>query len=89
LDLSFLVIPITFFSGFLIGWKIRGAAGLALSAAAGSAAYVLGLIVLVGPAAVFTFDVFTQMLMVAFGALTSTFGWIVGANYEYLRPKKK
>jgi len=43
---------------------------------------VLGLFLIAGPSAVFTFDIFTQLLMVAFGALAAIFGWFIGENYE-------
>ena len=89
MDLSPLVIPITLLAGFLIGLKIRNVAGLAISTIVGAIAWVLGLIVLAGGASVFSFDVYTQILMVAFGALTSLFGWVIGANFEFLRTKKK
>jgi len=89
MGLSLLVVPITFLLGFLLGWRIRSVAGLVMSVVAGSVVYISGLIVLAGSASVFTFDVYTQMLMVAFGALISLFGWVIGANLEYLRIQKK
>jgi hypothetical protein len=89
MDLSLLVIPITFFLGFLIGLKVRSVVGFGMSAVIGSVAWVLGLIVLAGGDSVFTFDVFTQILMVAFGALASLFGWAVGTNADLFNPRRK
>ncbi len=82
MDLGWLVIPLTFFTGFVLGKKVHGTMGMAVSAVLGASVYVLGLFLIAGPSAVFTFDIFTQLLMIAFGALTAIFGWFIGENYE-------
>jgi hypothetical protein len=89
MDLSLLVIPITFFLGFLIGLKVHSTIGFGMSAVIGSVAWVLGLIMLAGEESVFTFDFFTQILMAAFGALASIFGWAVGANIDLLHLRRR
>jgi hypothetical protein len=82
MDLGWLVIPLTFLTGFVLGKKVHGTMGMAVSAVLGASVYVLGLFLIAGPSAVFTFDIFTQLLMVAFGALAAIFGWFIGENYE-------
>ena len=82
LDFVWLAIPITFLAGFLLGKKLHGTIGMTASAIVGASAYILSLIILAGPPAVFTFDIFTNLLMVAFGALVAVFGWFIGENYE-------
>ena len=82
MDFGWLVIPFTFLTGFILGKKVHGTMGMAVSAVLGALVYVLGLFLIAGPSAVFTFDIFTQLLMVAFGALTAIFGWFIGENYE-------
>jgi hypothetical protein len=91
MDISWLVIPLTFLTGFVLGKKVHGTVGMAVSAALGALVYVLGLFLIAGPSAVFTFDIFTQLLMVAFGALTAIFGWFIGENIKLptLRKTKK
>jgi hypothetical protein len=84
LDFGWLVIPITLLAGFLLGRKLHGTVGLTVSAVAGALAYMLGLVILLGPAAVLMFDLFSQILMVVFGALAAIFGWLIGENYELL-----
>ena len=90
MDFGWLVIPITFLAGFMLGKKLHGTVGMTASAVVGASAYVLGLIILAGPPAVFTFDILTHLLMVAFGALVAIFGWFIGENYELpIRKSKK
>ncbi len=82
MDLSWIVIPLTFLAGFVLGKKVHGTVGVVVSAALGAAVYVLGLFLIAGSSAVFTFDIATQLLMVAFGALAAVFGWLIGENFE-------
>ena len=89
LDFVWLVIPITFLAGFMLGKKLHGTVGMTVSAVVGALAYVLGLIILAGPPVVFTFDIFTHLLMVAFGALVAIFGWFIGENYKLPIRRKK
>ncbi|RJS75347.1 hypothetical protein CW712_04805 [Candidatus Bathyarchaeota archaeon] len=84
MTLSFLVFPITFFVGFLLGRKIHGTVGIAASVVAGAAVYIAGLIGIAGAPSVLTFNLLTQILMAAFGALASVFGWFIGVNLELL-----
>ncbi|MEM2969802.1 MAG: hypothetical protein QXR63_02585 [Candidatus Bathyarchaeia archaeon] len=82
--LAFIIIPVTLSVGIALGKVIHRTLGLAVSAVAGAVAYMFGLYALAGPAAIFTFDLSTQLLMVAFGAIMATFGWYIGENYELL-----
>ncbi|MBS7614572.1 hypothetical protein KEJ18_02405 [Candidatus Bathyarchaeota archaeon] len=82
--LAFLIIPVTLCVGIVLGRVIHGTLGIVVSAVAGATVYVFGLYALAGSAAIFTFDLFTQLLMVAFGAIMATFGWYMGENYELL-----
>jgi hypothetical protein len=88
MDLSWLVIPLTLLTGFVLGKKVHGTMGMVVSAALGATVYVLGLFLIAGSSAVFTFDIFTQLLMVAFGALAAVFGWFIGENFELPIPRK-
>ncbi len=82
--ITFLVVPVTLLIGIMLGRVVHRTLGLIVSAVAGAAIYVFGLYALAGPAAIFTFDLSTQLLMVAFGAIMATFGWFIGENYELL-----
>jgi hypothetical protein len=72
----------------VLGKKVHGTMGMVVSAALGATVYVLGLFLIAGSSAVFTFDIFTQLLMVAFGALAAVFGWFIGENFELPIPRK-
>jgi hypothetical protein len=91
MELGWLVILLTLLTGFVLGKKVHGTMGIIISAALGATVYVLGLFLIAGPSAVFTFDISTQLLMVAFGALTAIFGWFIGENIKLpiLRKTKK
>ena len=82
MDFGWLAIVLTFLAGFALGKKVHGTVGIVVSAASGAAIYLLGLFLIVGPSAVSNFDVLTQLLMVAFGAIAAVFGWFIGENYE-------
>jgi len=88
LDLTLLVIPITLLAGIVLGRVIHGTVGMIVSAVAGALVYMLSLYVLSGSSALFTFDIFTQLLMITFGAIMATFGWFIGENYELLFRRK-
>ncbi len=82
MDFGWLAIVFTFLAGFALGKKVHGTVGIVVSAALGAAIYLLGLFLIVGPSAISNFDVLTQLLMVAFGAIAAVFGWYIGENYE-------
>lgn len=88
MDFTWLVIPITLLVGIALGRVIHGTVGIVVSAATGVAVYLLGLYFLSGSSALFTFDILTHLLMVAFGAIMAVFGWFIGENYELLFRRK-
>jgi len=88
LDFTILVIPITLLVGIALGRVIHGTIGIVVSAVAGASVYLLSLYVLSGSSALFTFDILTHLLMVAFGALMAIFGYFIGENYELLFRRK-
>jgi len=88
MDFAWLAILLTFLVGFALGKKVHGTAGVVASAALGAAVYLLVLFFIVGSSAVITFDILTQLLMVAFGALAAVFGWLFGENYDMIFHRK-
>jgi hypothetical protein len=88
MDYGWLVIPITFLAGFVLGKKLHGTVGVTVSAVVGALAYVSGLVILISPSAVFSFNIPTQLLIITFGALVSIFGWFIVENYKLLIRQK-
>lgn len=88
MDLAWLVILLTFLVGFALGKKVHGTVGMVASSVVGAAIYVLWSFFIVGPSAVSTFDIPTQLLMVTFGALAAVFGWLIGENYNFPKSRK-
>jgi hypothetical protein len=89
--IGWLAILMTFSVGFLVGRRSPRRIGITISAITGAVTYLVGVMVFTEPLMTFpiyAFDLSTHILMLAFGALWSLFGWYIGANLDILRKSK-